>query len=125
MLVHDSGTKKKADVKVIESVKRISDDEIRKIINEKIAAKESMLVIKVHLVEELNIEEDRASNIMIDFVKQRQQKLVEDLKKKNAFVLDMSEEERAKLEQAKKGSPAPAGKAAAAPAGKKDDKKKK
>jgi hypothetical protein len=129
MVVHDSGKKKKADVKVVESVTRISDEEVRKIIDEKIAAKESMLVIKVFLVEEKNIEEERVNNIMIDFVKQKQQKMVDELKKKNAFVLDMTYEERAKIEEAKKGTPTAKGGAApakgGAPAGKKDEGKKK
>ena len=129
-MVHDAGKKKKADVKVIQTVNRITDDEIRKIIADKIAAKETMIMIKVHLIEEKQIEEHRVNDIMLEFVKQKQQKLVDDLKKKNAFIPEMSEEDKKKLEEAKKGTPAPKGGAAAAkggaPAGgKKDDGKKK
>ena len=80
-MVHDAGKKKKADVKVIRTVNRITDDEIRKIIDNKIAAKETMIMIKVHLLEDKKIEEHKVNNIMLEFVKQKQQKLVDDLKK--------------------------------------------
>jgi hypothetical protein len=131
MWVHYAGNKKKADVKTLESVTKLTDDDIRKIITDKLAKKEPMLLIKVNLMEEHDIDEERYSNIMIEFIKQRQQNTVEELKKKNAFIPELSEEDRKKLEEAKKGTPTPKGaaapgKGAAAPAGgKKDEGKKK
>jgi uncharacterized protein YqgQ len=68
-MVHDAGKKKRADVKVIEAVKHITDEEIRKIISDKLLAKESFLKIKIFLAEERNLEEDRINNLLIEFVK--------------------------------------------------------
>jgi hypothetical protein len=69
MWIHDAGKKKKADVKVVETVKSITDDEIRMIIADKIAAKESMLNIRIFLAEENFIEEERINGLLIEFVK--------------------------------------------------------
>ena len=69
VFVHDSGTIKKADVKVVENKKDLTEEEVRQIISEKIASKESFLKIKIFLREEKNVNEELINKIFIEFVK--------------------------------------------------------
>ena len=69
IFTHDSGKKKKADVKVIEEKKELSEEEVRQIVAEKIANKESFLKIKIYLSEEKDVQEDMMNKIFIEFIK--------------------------------------------------------
>ncbi len=69
IFIHDSGKKKKADVKVVENKKDLTEEEVRKIVSEKIANKDSFLKIKIYLREEKDVQEEIINKIFIEFVK--------------------------------------------------------
>jgi hypothetical protein len=61
--------KKKADIKVIESRKKLSDEEVRKIILDMVAKKKTIIDIRIHLEEERDVPQERVNDMLIDIVR--------------------------------------------------------
>jgi hypothetical protein len=67
--IYGEDQQKKADRKVIESRKKLSDEEVKKIIMDMLSKKTPLIKIKVHLQEEKEIPESRVNEILVDIVR--------------------------------------------------------
>jgi hypothetical protein len=69
MITLGGDEQKKGDRKVLESRKKLSDEEVKKIVLEKLAKKEPLIQIRIHLQEEKEIPEARVNEILVEIVR--------------------------------------------------------
>jgi hypothetical protein len=60
---------KKADTKMVEMRKAMTDDEIKKYIVDRVAKKETLVKIRIHLQEEKEVDESRLNDILVELVR--------------------------------------------------------